>query len=78
MIDYTTNTDAEFIRNVSNIYPSVFLNELFYAVNVVWCDAGSQSTIMRLIIDGSAVILERFGPFKHSSPTQALTTELIS
>ncbi|XP_011861537.1 PREDICTED: uncharacterized protein LOC105558450 [Vollenhovia emeryi] len=75
---YTTNTNAEFSRNVSNIHPTVLQNELFYAANVVWCDAGSQSTIMRLILDGFAAIFERFGPFKNSRPTQALTTELIS
>lgn len=74
---YTTNTDAEFSRNVSNIHHTVLRNELFYAASVVWCDAGSRSTIMRLILDGFAAIFESFGPFKHSSPTQALTTELV-
>lgn len=60
----------------------VFMDDRLYTTNteadVVWCDAGSRSTIMRLILYGFAIILESFGPFKQSSPTQALTTELIS
>lgn len=44
-----TNTGSEFCWNVSNIHPTVPQNELFYAENVVWCDTGSRSTILRLI-----------------------------
>lgn len=72
---YTTDTDAEFSRYVSKIHPTVLQNELFYASNVVWCDAGSRSTIIRLILDGFAFILKCFETFNHSCPTQALNTE---
>ncbi|XP_076264613.1 uncharacterized protein LOC143198887 [Rhynchophorus ferrugineus] len=56
---YSTNTDAEFSRNVSNIHPTILQNELLYAANVVWCDAGFTA------------VLECFGPLKYGSPTQA-------
>lgn len=75
---YAINTNAELRRNISNIHPTVLQNELFYAASVVWCDADSQSTIMRLILDDFEAIPECFGSFKYNSPTQIFTTELIS
>lgn len=75
---YTTSTIANFSRNVSDIRSTVLQNELFFEANVVFCDAGPWSTIMRLILDDFAAILKRFGPFKFSKPSQTLAIELIS
>lgn len=58
--DHRLYIDTQFSRNVFNIYLKFLQNELFYTANVLWCDGGLQSKIMRLILNGFEAVLEFF------------------